>query len=125
MWGFDGRQSPEGVATAMSAATAVVVPSRMEAFGIVALEAWRAGTTLVMTDRGGASEFVTHDEDGLLIDPEDTLRSRERSRTSWPTKSARSTRGRWRTPGSRVHMGSCRERVRVGLSLTTRLPADR
>lgn len=67
-----GRLDAQGVADAMTAALAVVVPSRMEAFGIVALEAWRSGTALVMTNRGGAPEFVRDGVDGLLVDPEDT-----------------------------------------------------
>ncbi|MDP3949123.1 MAG: glycosyltransferase family 4 protein [Microbacterium sp.] len=66
-----GQATAEGVAARMAAATAVVVPSRSEAFGIVALEAWRAGAPLVMTSRGGAAEFVRDGEDGLLVDPTD------------------------------------------------------
>lgn len=66
-----GRLDAAGVASAMSHAVAVVVPSRMEAFGIVALEAWRSGAPLVMTSRGGASEFVRDGIDGMLVDPED------------------------------------------------------
>ena len=56
----------------MATATVVAVPSRREAFGLVALEAWRAGTPLVVTDRGGTVEFVHDGVDGLLVDPEDT-----------------------------------------------------
>lgn len=66
-----GELSPEQVDWVMRHALAVVVPSRVEAFGIVALEAWRAGTALIMTDRGGAPEFVRHDVDGLLVDTTD------------------------------------------------------
>ena len=66
-----GALSPEAVAGAMAGAMAVIVPSRAEAFGIVALEAWRAGAPLVMTKRGGATDFVTDDHDGMLVDPED------------------------------------------------------
>lgn len=66
-----GRLSPEQVAGYMSRATAVVVPSRSEAFGIVALEAWRSGAPLVMTSRGGAAEFVHDGVDGILVDPTD------------------------------------------------------
>jgi glycogen(starch) synthase len=66
-----GRMSPTAVAGAMAGAIAVVVPSRIEAFGIVALEAWRSGTALVMTGRGGAPEFVRDGVDGILVDPED------------------------------------------------------
>lgn len=71
---FRGWLAPDEVAATMAAAMAVVVPSRSEAFGIVALEAWRAGAPLVMTSRGGAAEFITDGEDGLLVDPTDTLR---------------------------------------------------
>ena len=56
----------------MAGAVAVVVPSRVEAFGIVALEAWRSGAPLVMTDRGGAPGFVHDGVDGILVDPVDT-----------------------------------------------------
>lgn len=68
---FTGRLDAAAVAAAMSLALAVVVPSRMEAFGIVALEAWRSGAPLVMTNRGGASEFVRDGVDAILVDPED------------------------------------------------------
>ena len=40
-------------------------------FGIVALEAWRSGAPLVMTNRGGGPGFVREGIDGLLVDPED------------------------------------------------------
>ncbi len=49
-----------------------VMPSRLEPFGIVVLEAWRAATAVVATDRGGPPEFVRDGEDGLLVDPFDT-----------------------------------------------------
>jgi glycosyltransferase involved in cell wall biosynthesis len=68
---FTGRLDAAAVAGAMSGALAVVVPSRIEAFGIVALEAWRSGAPLVMTNRGGASEFVRDGVDAILVDPED------------------------------------------------------
>ena len=66
-----GELTPGQVATTMAAAEAVVVPSRHEAFGIVALEAWRAGTPLIGTVHGGMTEFVTDHVDGLLVDPTD------------------------------------------------------
>jgi phosphatidylinositol alpha-mannosyltransferase/D-inositol-3-phosphate glycosyltransferase len=56
----------------MRRADVVVVPSRKEAFGIVALEAWRAGTPLVATSLGGPASFVTDGVDGLLVDPVNT-----------------------------------------------------
>lgn len=66
-----GALDPAAVAQSMAGALAVVVPSRAESFGIVALEAWRAGTALVMTSRGGAVEFVHDERDALLVDPLD------------------------------------------------------
>ncbi|WP_402374483.1 glycosyltransferase family 4 protein [Isoptericola rhizosphaerae] len=66
-----GRLAPAGVAAAMHGAAAVVVPSRFESFGIVVLEAWRAGVPVVATTRGGPPEFVTDGVDGVLVDPED------------------------------------------------------
>ena len=69
---FLGRLDSTEVARRMSEAAVVVVPSRREAFGIVVLEAWRAGTPLVVTSRGGPADIVTHGVDGLVVDPEDT-----------------------------------------------------
>lgn len=69
---FPGRLSRPQVAGVVAAADVLVVPSRVEAFGIVALEAWRGGAPLVMTSLGGAADFVTDGTDGLLVDPTDT-----------------------------------------------------
>jgi glycosyltransferase involved in cell wall biosynthesis len=68
---FPGRLSREEVAVAMAGAAAFVMPSRLEPFGIVALEAWRAGAPLVATSRGGAPEYVHDGIDGVLADPFD------------------------------------------------------
>ena len=56
----------------MAGAEVFVMPSRLEPFGIVVLEAWRAGTAVVATTRGGPPEFVRDGRDGLLVDPFDT-----------------------------------------------------
>ena len=69
---FVGRLSRDDVASAMAGATAFVMPSRLEPFGIVVLEAWRAGVAVVATNRGGAPEFVDDGETGVLVDPFDT-----------------------------------------------------
>jgi glycogen(starch) synthase len=66
---FAGRLSRDEVAAAMAGATLFVMPSRLEPFGIVILEAWRAGTAVVASNRGGAPEFVRDGADGVLIDP--------------------------------------------------------
>lgn len=69
---FLGRLDRAAVIRGMADADVVVVPSRVEAFGIVVLEAWRAGTALIASDRGGPSDLVTSGIDGLLVDPDDT-----------------------------------------------------
>lgn len=68
---FVGSLNPPAVAAEMSGALTVVIPSRVEAFGIVALEAWREGAPLIMTSRGGGPEFVRNLEDGIVVDPTD------------------------------------------------------
>ena len=55
----------------------VVVPSRWEGFGLVALEAMRAGRAVIASDVGGLPEVVENGVTGLLIPLENpaTLRS--------------------------------------------------
>jgi glycosyltransferase involved in cell wall biosynthesis len=72
-----GPLDEAGVHAWMRRADVVVVPSRREAFGIVALEAWRAGTALVATTLGGPASFVTDGVDGVLVDPVNTAALRE------------------------------------------------
>lgn len=67
-----GRLSRDEVASAMATAVLFVMPSRLEPFGIVVLEAWRAGVAVVATTRGGAPEFVDDGVTGVLVDPFDT-----------------------------------------------------
>lgn len=67
-----GALDEAGVHAWMGRADVVVMPSRREAFGIVALEAWRAGAPLVATSLGGPASFVTDGVDGLVVDPVDT-----------------------------------------------------
>lgn len=67
-----GRLSPAQVHDAMSRALMVVVPSRIEAFGIVVLEAWRSGSPLIATNQGGPATIVRHGKNGLLVDPRNT-----------------------------------------------------
>lgn len=69
---FLGRRTAEDVQVLMSGADGVVMPSRAEAFGIVALEAWAAGTPLIATATGGPDSFVTDGVDGLLVPPGDS-----------------------------------------------------
>jgi glycosyltransferase involved in cell wall biosynthesis len=55
----------------LAAVDAVVVPSRAEPFGLVALEALSAGVPVVASDVDGLAEVVTDGETGLLVPPDD------------------------------------------------------
>jgi len=66
-----GSLSRAQVAWAMAAARVFVLPSRVEPFGIVVLEALRAGCPVVVSSRGGATEIVRDGVDGLVVDPTD------------------------------------------------------
>ncbi len=49
----------------------LVVPSRAEPFGLVTAEALARGVPVVATRSGGSREVVRHEEDGLLVPPDD------------------------------------------------------
>jgi glycogen synthase len=66
---FAGARSQEETRRAVAASSVLVMPSRRESFGIVALEAWSAGTPLVATSRCGPAAFVKDGVDALLVDP--------------------------------------------------------
>jgi glycogen synthase len=69
---FAGALGRAEVAWAMGAAQVFVLPSRVEPFGIVVLEALRAGRPVVVSSRGGAGEIVRHEREGLVADPMDS-----------------------------------------------------
>ncbi len=50
----------------------LVLASKAEPFGLVLLEAMRAGIPIVATNSGGAPEIVSNEENGLLFEPEDS-----------------------------------------------------
>jgi glycosyltransferase involved in cell wall biosynthesis len=55
---------------AYHAADSFILPSLHEPFGMVVLEAWAAGLSAAVSRRGGLPSIVTHNETGLLFDPE-------------------------------------------------------
>jgi glycogen(starch) synthase len=66
-----GRFSRANVRWALSHAAAFVLPSRVEPFGIVVLEAMAADVPVIVSSRGGATEIVRDDIDGVVVDPTD------------------------------------------------------
>jgi glycosyltransferase involved in cell wall biosynthesis len=57
----------------LCACTALALPSRVDSFGIVLLEAWLHGKPVVAASEGGLIEIVTQDETGLLVPFDDSL----------------------------------------------------
>ncbi|RLF06421.1 MAG: hypothetical protein DRK00_01640 [Thermoprotei archaeon] len=68
---FTGRLRDDELYRAYKLADIVVIPSRYEPFGIVALEAMASGKPVVASNVGGLSEVVVNGETGLLVPPED------------------------------------------------------
>jgi glycosyltransferase involved in cell wall biosynthesis len=62
---FLGRMSD--VAPCYERSSVVVVPSRGEGFGLVALEAAERGRAAIVSDVGGLPEIVAHGETGLVV----------------------------------------------------------
>ena len=50
-----------------AATTALAVPSRIDSFGIVYLEAWACGKPVIGARAGGVPDVIADGEDGLLV----------------------------------------------------------
>lgn len=68
---FTGFQ--ENIPEAMSALDMVVMPSRQEAFGLVAIEAMAMECPVLISRGGSAQEIVGEEEYGLLVRPNDAF----------------------------------------------------
>jgi glycosyltransferase involved in cell wall biosynthesis len=68
---FTGRVSEERLPEVYAACDVFVLPSvsRLEAFGIVALEAMATGKPVIVADIPGVREMIVDGDDGLLADP--------------------------------------------------------
>lgn len=71
---FTGPLSRGQVRTLLDGALLHVVPSRVEAFGIVILEGWRSRVPVLSTNVGGPADIIDDGVDGLLFDPTDADR---------------------------------------------------
>jgi len=68
---FYGWQPNERVRAMMAGASLFAMPSLVEAFGLVYLEAMRAGTPVVATTTGGVRQFFVDGEDMVMVAPGD------------------------------------------------------
>lgn len=68
---FHGRLDDARLASLFTEADVLVVPSDLEGFGIVYLEAMSAGVVPIASGRGGAAEIVRDGVDGFLVPPRD------------------------------------------------------
>jgi glycosyltransferase involved in cell wall biosynthesis len=73
---FHGWAVNDRVRAMMAGADVFALPSAVEAFGLVYLEAMRAGTAVIATRYGGAAEVFKDGREVLLVDP------------AWPEESA-------------------------------------
>ncbi len=65
---FLGWVPHERVGCYYAACDAVIMPSRWEAFGLVAVEAMKYGKPVIASDRGALPELVQHEENGYVFD---------------------------------------------------------
>jgi L-malate glycosyltransferase len=61
----------ENMEELLPVADIILQPSEHESFGLAALEAMSCGVAVLITCNGGPGEFIKHDENGYLIDPDD------------------------------------------------------
>ena len=69
---FLGWQSVNSVLGHMAACDVIVIPSRAEAFGFVAVEAMRLGKPVIASAAGGLKELVVSGQTGFLFEREDS-----------------------------------------------------
>jgi glycogen(starch) synthase len=91
---FVGHLPDRLLVALLAAADVVVLPSRYEPFGIVALEAAAAGAPLVASTAGGLAELVVDGETGLSVTPGDVdgIAAAVRAVLTDPTSAARRAR---------------------------------
>lgn len=68
---FHSSQSNDHVCGMMIGADVFALPSFTEGFGLVYLEAMRAGTPIIATSMGGAKEVFVDGKEALFVDPGD------------------------------------------------------
>lgn len=67
---FHGHVNRQQLFEAYRAAGVAVFPSYAEAFAVAPLEAMAVGCPTIFSDRGSGPELLTHEREGLLVDPD-------------------------------------------------------
>jgi glycogen synthase len=68
---FSGEITEQALQAAYLSCDLFVAPSRFESFGLIYLEAMRAGKPVIGCNVGGIPEVVSHEKNGLLVPPDD------------------------------------------------------
>lgn len=68
---FLGSMSQHELASLFSKATAAIVPSYYESFGMVAAEAQACGTPVIASEIGGLQDVIRNGQTGILVPPRD------------------------------------------------------
>jgi D-inositol-3-phosphate glycosyltransferase len=68
---FIGARDQDTLQYYYAAADCLVMPSHYESFGMVALEAMACGTPVIVSDVGGLSQLVKHNQTGLRVNAKD------------------------------------------------------
>ena len=68
---FYGWRDRSAVASFIASSDVVLMPSRWEAFGLVALEAMRSSRPVIVSNRGALPEIIRHGSTGLVVDLDD------------------------------------------------------
>ncbi|KXO99170.1 glycosyltransferase family 4 protein [Tsukamurella pseudospumae] len=68
---FTGALDHEELVAQLHSADALVIPSRYEPFGIVALEGAATGIPVIATTAGGLADFIRTGETGVSVEPAD------------------------------------------------------
>ena len=107
---FFPPQPQERLADFYAAADVVLVPSRSESFGLVALEAQACGTPVVAARVGGLPFVVDDGATGFLVDGHDPRRHAARCSRCCATTCCKRASARRRVPRAAVHVGRDRRR---------------
>lgn len=76
-----GKLSHEQLSKLLSKMDCLVLPSRLESFGMVVVEALAAGVPVIVSDHAGASEAISENENGWVVPAGDELALFERMLT--------------------------------------------